>query len=123
MKKTVLMFSLLCALLLLAVSPVLGEEKHPGDVLVVFKAEEGAKVTAASVTGGREAFRTASVAASLGGRVTASYAHLSEAGGASFVRIQSETETDEALIEKLRARPDVVAVSPNYKFHLSLIHI
>ncbi len=88
-------------------------------MLVVFKAEEGAKVTAASVTGGREAFRTASVAASLGGRVTASYAHLSEAGGASFVRIQSETETDEALIEKLRARPDVVAVSPNYKFHLA----
>lgn len=117
-KKTVLMFSLLCALLLFAVSPVWGEAGS-GDVLVIFKAEEGVKVTAASVTEGREAFRTASVAASLGGRVTASYAHLSEAGGASFVRIQSETETDEALIEKLRARPDVLAASSNYRFHLA----
>ena len=60
MKKAVLMFSLLCALLLPVASPVWGAA-GPGDVLVVFKAEEGAKVTAASVTEGQEALLQAKV--------------------------------------------------------------
>ena len=96
-----------------------GEDRTPGDVLVVFKPEEGVKVTAASVTEGDEALRVASVAASLGARVAASYGALSEAGSASFVRIQSDTETDDELIEKFKAQPGVVAVSPNYKVHIA----
>ena len=98
-----------------------GEDRTPGDVLVVFKPEEGVKVTAASVTEGDEALRVASVAASLGARVAASYGALSEAGSASFVRIQSDTETDDELIEKFKAQPGVVAVSPNYKVRIAAL--
>ncbi|MCR4818323.1 MAG: S8 family serine peptidase, partial [Fretibacterium sp.] len=110
---------MILSLLLFLVSPSNGEDHVPGDVLVVFRAGEGVKVTAASVTGGNEALRTASIAASMGGRVTGSYGALSEAGGTPFVRIQSDTETDDELIRKLRARPDVLAVSPNYRVRIA----
>ena len=115
MKKTLLMLSLL----LLLASTSAGENRTPGDVLVVFRGEEGVKVTAVSVTEGRDASHAVSLAASVGGRVTASYGSLSEAKGASFVRIQSDTETNDALIAKLRAQSDVVAVSPNYKVRIA----
>ena len=76
MRKTLLLLSaasLLSILALAAPASSAAAVGHvPGDVLVVFKPEEGVKVTAASVTEGDEALRVASVAASLGARVAAS---------------------------------------------------
>ncbi|MBR1671989.1 MAG: S8 family serine peptidase [Fretibacterium sp.] len=105
--------------ILLFCQPVLAGETRPGDVLVMFRGEEGMKVTAASATEGREAFRAASIAASMGARVTARYGALSEAGGGAFVLIHSDTKTEAELIEELKARSDVAAVSPNYVVRLA----
>ena len=115
MKKILAILSLL----LLWVSPSAGEERVPGDVLVVFKAEEGARVTASSLDMGRDAFRVASIATASGAWVKDTYVGLSEAGNTVFALLHSETESEDVLIEKLRARSDVVAVSPNYEVHIA----
>ena len=115
MKKILAILSLL----LLLASPSAGEERVPGDVLVVFKAEEGARVTASSLDMGRDAFRVASIATASGAWVKDTYVGLSEAGNTVFALLHSETESEDVLIEKLRARSDVVAVSPNYEVHIA----
>ena len=117
MKKILAILSLL----LLLAGPSAGEGRGPGDVLVVFKAEEGARVTASSLDMGRDAFRVASIATASGAWVKDTYVGLSEAGNTVFALLHSETESEEALIEKLRARPDVVAVSPNYEVRIAAL--
>ena len=92
-------------------------EYVPGEVLAVFRGEEGTRVSASSLDMGREAFRLASIAASSGAWVKDSYPHLSEAGNGVFALLRSESRSPERLAEELLARPDVLAASPNYKVY------
>lgn len=106
---------LLLAALLFAAGPAAGLDRYvPGDVLVVFKGEEGAPVSSASLRMGREAFRAAAIATASGAWVKDTYAELSEAADAVFALFHSDLRSTDQLLEELRARSDVLAASPNY---------
>lgn len=95
-----------------------------GDVLVVFKSEDGEKISAASLDGmsmGREALRIASLASENGAWVKDTYADLSEAGDGVFALLHSDILSTDELINELLSRPDVIAASPNYIFKTAVI--
>ena len=111
MKKS---FGFLVVLLgLLAARGASAASYVPGEALVVYKKASGSAVTAASVERGAESFRIASLAAASGARVARTYGALSEAGDGVFVLVRSDSKTTEQLVEALRNRSDVIAVSPN----------
>ncbi|MBQ8692633.1 MAG: S8 family serine peptidase [Synergistaceae bacterium] len=86
-----------------------------GDVLVIFKGEEGERVTAASLKGvGRDALRAASIASENGAWVKGIYNNLSQAGNGVFALIHSDILSADELVSELLERPDVIAASPNY---------
>ena len=120
MRKKFLPFLFLLTLLSACMSAVVlpsaaraGARYVPGDVLVVFRGEEGTRVRAASLRMGREAFRVASLATTVGARVETTYPALSEAGNGVFAHLHSDVISTEELVENLLARDDVLAASPN----------
>lgn len=113
MRKVFLRLAALAAACAFA-GPAAAARHVPGQVLAVFKGEEGTKVVASSLHLGREAFRAASLAAAVGARVEETYAELSEAGNGVFVLLKSDALSPEALTERLLKRADVLAASPNY---------
>lgn len=110
--KGIILLSALCLL-----GGRTASEATAGEALVIFK--NGGNVTTASLKGGTEAFRAASLAASVGARVSAAYGALSETAGGTFVLLRSETKSTEELVQELLARPDVEAACPNYRVHLA----
>ena len=91
-----------------------------GDVLIVLKPDTAnVKISAADFNMGSEAFRVASVAVNHGAWVKETYPELSEAGNETFALLHSDTLTTEELIQELSARPDVLAVSPNYEARIA----
>lgn len=118
MKKRFVVFCLVFVCVLLAVLmgvPAWAGEYAPGEALVVFRAPEGAKVTAARLAGdGDISVSVAAAAASVGAEVEDTFEALSEADGKIFVRVRSETKSTEELIAELKQRPDVIAASPNW---------
>ncbi|MBR1671988.1 MAG: S8 family serine peptidase [Fretibacterium sp.] len=110
MKKVLLILGLLGLL----AGPAVGRDSAPGDVLVVFKGEEGERVTTSSLNMGRDAFRVASIATASGAWVKDTYPGLSEAGNSVFALLHSDSRDAEELAGELLARPDVLAASPNY---------
>lgn len=113
MRKVFLRLAALAAACAFA-GPAAAARHIPGEVLAVFKGEEGTKVVASSLHLGREAFRAASLAAAVGARVEETYAELSEAGNAVFVLLKSDALSPEALTARLLKREDVLAASPNH---------
>ena len=113
MRKVFLRLAALAAACAFA-GPAAAARHVPGQVLAVFKGEEGTKVVASSLHLGREAFRAASLAAAVGARVEETYAELSEAGNGVFVLLKSDALSPEALTARLLKREDVLAASPNY---------
>ena len=87
----------------------------PGEALVVFRDAQGQRTTAASLKGGLDSFRVASLAASAGARVARTWGELSEASGrGAFALLRSDTKGTEELVAELLARDDVLAASPNW---------
>lgn len=87
-----------------------------GEVLVVFKAPEGVKVSVSGLAIGGELRASVSKAASeVDSEVLDVYETISELDGNIFVLLRSKSRTTEELINELKARPDVVSVSANYK--------
>ena len=113
MRKVFLWLAALVAVCAFA-GPAAAARHVPGEVLAVFKGEEGTKVMASSLHLGREAFRAASLAAAVGARVEETYAELSEAGNGVFVLLKSDVLSPEALTARLLKREDVLAASPNF---------
>ncbi|MCR5346311.1 MAG: S8 family serine peptidase, partial [Fretibacterium sp.] len=111
---------LILSLLLFLAGPSAGmSSSSPGDVLAVFRGEGGECVTASSLNMGNNAFRVASIATASGAWVKNTYAGLSEAGNAVFALLHSDSRSAEELAAELRARPDVLAVSPNYRVRIA----
>lgn len=79
----------------------------------MFRKAPGADVTTTSVERGMDSFRLASLAAASG--------VLSEAGGGAFALVRSESRTTKELVEELRARPDVAAVSANHTVRIAAV--
>ncbi len=119
MKKNLLYALLIVTAGLFAVCPAVAEEYVPGDVLVVFKAEEGARVTTASLNMGRDAFRVASIATAAGAWVKDTYSGLSVSENSIFALLHSDTRTTEDLVEEFLSRDDVIAASPNAIAHIT----
>lgn len=116
----------LAAFLLVALVLALGasaaadaaERAAPGQALVVLKnglAKNGAEepLTEASLASVEGRIYVAEVAHAVGARVVQVYEELSIAGGTVFALFASERQTAEQLIEALKKRPEVLAVSPN----------
>ena len=118
MKKRFTVFCLAFVCVLLAVMtcvPAWAGEYAPGETLVVFRAPEGAKMTAASLASdGDISVSVAAAAASVGAEVEDTFEAISEADGKIFVRVRSATKSTEELIAELKQRPDVIAASPNW---------
>ena len=114
--KKVLLYSLF--MLMLFVNSAFSGEKNysDGEVLVVFKAPAGVQVSASGLGAGGELRASVTKAASeVDSEVLDVYDTISELDGNIFVLLRSKTKTTEELIRELKARPDVVSVSPNYK--------
>ena len=106
--------------LLLAACPAAfaGAPAVPGEALVVLKnglAEPLTEEALASVEG---RVYVAEVAHGVGARVVNVYESLSAAGGTIFALFASDRQTTEQLIEALKKRPEVLAVSPNHEMHM-----
>ena len=121
MKKRFTVFCLAFVCVLLAVLmgiPAWAGEYAPGEALVVFRAPEGVKVTAASLASdGDISVSVAAAAASVGAEVEDTFEAISEADGNIFVRVRSATKSTEELIAELKQRPGVIAASPNWMTH------
>ena len=88
-------------------------ETAAGDVLVVLNNQSGTRINAASVTSAAESFVSSSNLT-----LKRTYQSLSEAGNNTFMLVHSDTKTEHELLEELRNRPDVKAVSLNHKVSL-----
>ena len=96
-------FLLAGMLVLCAVSPSFSRGHVPGEVIAVFKDD------AVSASG------VAASVAEFGASVKNVYASLSESGEGQFVLLKTEAGQEQALVEALKARPEVAAVSLNRK--------
>lgn len=121
MRKPALFSAFFAILFLWAVGTASASSAASGEALVVFRKAPGADVTAASVERGMDSFRLASLAAASGARVARAYGSLSEAGGGVFALVRSESRTTKELVEALRARPDVAAVSANHTVRIATV--
>ena len=109
--------TMLLALIPLFFSSAAAAAKSAG-VLAIFRNGD-ARVTAASLRGGSESFRAASIAASMDSRVAVCYGALSEAMNGDFVLLQSDRKTDDELLAELLERPDVISACLNTKVYLA----
>ena len=83
-----------------------------GDVLVVFKPE--AQLTNDSLSEeGAEFIRISEIARSYDAELVEIYVALSISANKIFALLHSKAQSEDALIEQLLARPDVIAASPN----------
>ena len=94
------------------------ERAVPGQALVVLKnwlIKDGVEepLTEAALASVEGRIYVAEVAHAVGARVVQVYEELSIAGGTVFALFASERQTAEQLIEALKKRPEVLAVSPN----------
>lgn len=88
--------------------PVLAEEDFvPGEVLVVFKAPSGGAMASYS-----------SLASGTGGNVTRTFEALSQAAGGIFAVVKSETVSEQVMLERLKARSDVIGASLNWRYKI-----
>lgn len=96
----------------------------PGDVIVVFKSssEQNSKTTTTSKFDMKsEEMRVNQVASQSGARVSKIYTGLSQAAGRSFALLHSDTKSESELLEELRANPQVLGVSLNYKTYADVV--
>ena len=100
---------LLSAVLLLPLAPCAAEDGDgrwvPGEVLVVYRGDDGGEALRASTTSYKEG----------GVRL---YSALSSAGGRSVALVRAPGRSTDELLEEYGADPDVVSVSPNYIIRL-----
>ena len=107
-------------LFVMGISPGLAEtETVPGEVLVVFRAPKtGMKITSQAVSSGRYSTYTDTIASSSGGRIAEVYDKLSEASGGIFALVKSNGESAQAIMDRLKLRDDVIAVSLNRRYKI-----
>ena len=103
-------------MLLCANTAFSAQKNYPdGEVLAVFKAPSGVRVSVAGLIEGSELRAlVANAASAVDSEVLDVYETISELDGNIFVHLRSKTKTTEELITELKARPDVLSVSPNY---------
>ena len=109
---------LLSVLLAACPAAFAGAPAAPGEALVVLKnglAEPLTEEALASVEG---RVYVAEVARGVGARVVNVYESLSAAGGTVFALFASDGQTTEQLLEALKKRPEVLAVSPNHEIRV-----
>ena len=116
MKKILLI--LLFSLILIV--PSIAEENNyiEGDVIVVMKPSSNAvKISASQLKNGtsKEIAKLKELAESSNSYVKSTFDNLSEAGNKLFGVIHSEKLSTNELLESLRANPEVIAASPNYR--------
>ena len=105
-----LLLSLLCCSAAYASEYVLGE------ALVTFRAPEGLEVTGENLISGDARTFIDGVAALAGAEVVITYGTLSAANGDKILAlVRSNTKTTQELIRDLKALPEVLSASPNYK--------
>ena len=91
-----------------------------GDVIVVLRPSE--KNSSGSFSASELSIEASDFAASVSGAsVSAFYPSLSESEGGAFMMIHSDSMDAEEFAEILRADPNVIAVSPNYKVHAAVV--
>lgn len=115
--KKILLIILLSFILVL---PAIAEENNyiEGEVIVVMKPSSKAiKISASQLKNGtsKEIAKLKELAESSKGYVKGTFNNLSESGNKLFGVIRSEKLSTKELLENLRANPDVIAASPNYR--------
>ena len=104
--------------IVLLAPPIWANETIPGDVLVVFRAEPGTRITDESLSeDGYDARRVATIAKSLDASIVEFYPSLSKLKNAIFVLLHSDTKSEESLAKELLSLPDVLSASPNYRIN------
>lgn len=98
------------------VDPADGAETSGEEVLVLLRNSTGAHLSAASFSEGAGTKMAVHAAQTAGAEVLRVYPALSRAVDEIFVLMRSEGKSAEALAEKLRNDPEVLAASPNFRF-------
>ena len=94
----------------------------PGDVIVVFKNSGSTGTSAQSKFNAKaEELRVNQIASKSRAKVSRVYSGLSKTTGKSFALLHSDTKSETELLKELRASPEVLGASLNYKTYATEI--
>lgn len=111
----VLLFMSLC------ISESSAKDSVPGDVIVVLRNDSQLHINSAKTSGGIKSLSTVqSFAASQNVKVVETFDSLSDNADKIFMVVHSDTENENELLRKIKARPDVIAASLNHIYTLNL---
>lgn len=91
------------------------DKAKAGEVIVVFRNQSQKLSLSNKTTFKARELQVKSAVKSMGAEVIKTYSALSEAGNNMFVLVHSDTKTEDELLKDFHMRPDVSAVSLNYR--------
>ena len=97
------------------------QDAVPGDVIIVLRNTTGVRINSAKTAGGVKSLSSVqSFAASQNVKVVETFDSLSDRSNNIFMVVHSDNEDENALLRRIKSRPDVIAASLNRIYTLNL---